>query len=164
MIKLKNAEEVVFLTSSAFVFLQLFLALSLITIIIMGFLLYVNKKYAIIYQKLFFKGSSIMPEIADMHTHSLFSHDSVCPIEEMCLSQIQKGTNIFAVTDHCDVYLCRDCDVFTPIIKVSKEAKELNKKYGDKCLILSGVEISEGFWFPEECKRIYDLVLSGCAG
>lgn len=98
-----------------------------------------------------------MPKIADMHTHSLFSHDSVSPIEEMCLSQIQKGTNIFAVTDHCDVYLCKDYDVFTPIIKASLEAKELNKKYGDKCLILSGVEISEGFWFPEALEKIYTL-------
>lgn len=32
--------------------------------------------------------------IADMHTHSEFSHDSVCKIEDMCLSQIEKGTKI----------------------------------------------------------------------
>ena len=30
---------------------------------------------------------------ADMHTHSESSHDSVCPIEYMCLAQIEKGTN-----------------------------------------------------------------------
>ena len=38
---------------------------------------------------------------ADMHTHSVNSHDSVCAIEDMCLMQIKRGTNIFAVTDHC---------------------------------------------------------------
>ena len=95
---------------------------------------------------------------ADMHTHSQFSHDSVCPIEEMCLSQIQKGTKIFAVTDHCDVFAFKDYDIFTPIENAFDEVKLLNNKYKDKCLLLSGVEISEGFWFPEQYKKIHNLV------
>ena len=95
--------------------------------------------------------------IADMHTHSRFSHDSLCPIEEMCLSQIQKGTGVFAVTDHCDVASFRDYDVFTPIRDSYRTVEALNQKYADKCQILSGVEISEGFWFPEQYQKIHDL-------
>ena len=96
--------------------------------------------------------------VADVHTHSQFSHDSVCPIEEMCLFQMQKGTNIFAVTDHCDVASFRDYDVFAPIKAAYDEVVALNKQYADRCLILSGVEIGEGFWFPEQYQKIHDLV------
>lgn len=95
--------------------------------------------------------------IADMHTHSEFSHDSVCPIEEMYLSQIEKGTRIFAVTDHCDVDSYSDYDIYTPIKGAYETVKQLNKN-NKECLVLSGVEISEGFWHPDECKKIHDLV------
>ena len=96
--------------------------------------------------------------VADMHTHSQHSHDSVCPIEEMCISQIEKCTKIFAVTDHCDVFSFKHYDIFTPIKVAYEEVKLLNEKYGKECLLLSGVEISEGFWFPQEYKKIHDLV------
>lgn len=41
--------------------------------------------------------------IADMHTHSEHSHDSIYPIKDMAQNQIINGTKIFAVTDHCDI-------------------------------------------------------------
>ena len=102
--------------------------------------------------------------IADMHTHSENSHDSVCTIEQMCLSQIEKGTKIMAVTDHCDVASYKSYDVFTPIKRSYDTLKELNKIYADKCEIMSGVEISEGFWYPKQLQKIenlcdYDVIL-----
>lgn len=96
--------------------------------------------------------------IADMHTHSESSHDSVCKIEDMAVSQIDKGTDIFAVTDHFDTESYNRYDVFTPIEIAEKTVKELNKKFGDKQLILSGIEISEGFWYPEIYKKAMGLV------
>ena len=96
--------------------------------------------------------------IADMHTHSVNSHDSVCEIEDMCLMQINRGTNIFAVTDHCDVFLHKDYDIYTPIRNSADTVRTLNEKYADKCLILSGVEISEGFWFNREYEKIHNLL------
>ena len=96
--------------------------------------------------------------IADMHTHSEFSHDSVCKIEEMCLSQIEKGTKIFAVTDHCDIFLFNEFDIYAPIKNAYNIVQELNKKHGDTCTILSGVEISEGFWYPKAYEKIHDLL------
>lgn len=50
---------------------------------------------------------------ADMHTHSENSHDSVCPIEEMCLAQIKKETNVMAVTDYADIYSFTDYDIYS---------------------------------------------------
>lgn len=99
-----------------------------------------------------------------MHTHSEYSHDSQCKIEDMCLSQIEKGTNIFAVTDHFDTASYVDYDVFTPIKSSYDMVKKLNMKYAGKCKILAGVELSEGFWYKDVLEEItkmlsYDVII-----
>lgn len=96
--------------------------------------------------------------IADMHTHSEHSHDSACSIEDMCLSEMQKGTRIFAVTDHFDTFAFDDCDIFTPIKESYDQVKVLREQYKDTCLLLAGVEIGEGFWFLEQYKKILHMV------
>lgn len=96
--------------------------------------------------------------LADMHTHSENSHDSECKIEEMCLAQIEKGTKIFAVTDHFDTSFYEEYDVFAPIKNAYETVCALNEKYADKCEILAGVEIGEGFWFPEVYRKLSTLV------
>ena len=96
--------------------------------------------------------------IADMHTHSVNSHDSVCEIEDMCLMQIKRGTNIFAVTDHCDVFSYKYRDIYTPIRNSADTVRMLNKKYRGKCLILSGIEIGEGFWYNREYEKIHSML------
>lgn len=102
--------------------------------------------------------------IADMHTHSEHSHDSMCKIEDMLLSQIEKGTRIFAVTDHFDTDSYKDFDIFTPIENAFNEVAVLNEKYNGQCTVLSGLEISEGFWHPDVYNKIinflpYDVVI-----
>ena len=96
--------------------------------------------------------------ITDMHTHSESSHDSVCRIEDMCLAQMERGTDIMAVTDHCDIFSFDDYDIYTPIKKAYDTVMELRKKYDDKCHLLSGVEIGEGAWFPEQTQKLLQLV------
>ena len=98
-----------------------------------------------------------MKIIADMHTHSEYSHDSVCPIEDMCLAQIEKGTNVMAITDHADIFDYCNYDIYTPIKKAYETVTKLNEKYRDKMVLLSGVEISEGFWFGEQSKKMREL-------
>ena len=95
--------------------------------------------------------------IADMHTHSEHSHDSRCKMEDMCLAQIQKGTKIFAVTDHCDIDRANINDNFIAIKNSCQQAKKLNDKFGDKLLVLSGVEVGELFWHPQYTQRLYSL-------
>ena len=102
--------------------------------------------------------------IADMHTHSENSHDSTCRIEDMCLSQIKNGTNFFAVTDHFDTASFKDYDIFTPIITSCETAYKLNEKYKDEIQVLRGIEISEGFWYPNEYEQSismteYDVII-----
>lgn len=100
----------------------------------------------------------------DMHTHCEYSRDSVCEMEEMCLAQIEKGTKVFAVTDHFDTGYYLIYDMFSSIKASNEKVSELKEKYGDKIHILAGVEIGEGFWHPEQCEKImrlcdYDVVI-----
>lgn len=95
--------------------------------------------------------------IADMHTHSENSHDSVCKIEEMLLAQRGKGTEIFAVTDHFDCYSFDEYDILNPIRNSCETVKALNEKYGGKPLVLAGVEVGEGIFCPEIYNRVWEL-------
>lgn len=100
---------------------------------------------------------------ADMHTHSESSHDSVCRIADMYTAQLAAGTEIFAVTDHFDTASYTDYDVFTPILTARDTVRALNDANGNEN-ILAGVEISEGFWYPEQIEKLlkltdYDVII-----
>jgi len=100
---------------------------------------------------------------ADMHTHSEWSHDSTLPIEAMLSAQKEKGTDLFAVTDHFDTASWVDYDVFARI-KSSTETAVGLKEAGRMPMPLLGIEISEGFWYPEVYQKVmgladYDVIL-----
>lgn len=100
---------------------------------------------------------------ADMHTHSESSHDSQCPISDMYNSQLKKGTEIFAVTDHFDAESYNDYDIFTPILK-SKENIERLCEQTQTDNILFGIEMSECFRFPKVYEKVssmtqYDVII-----
>lgn len=103
--------------------------------------------------------------IADMHTHSMYSHDSVCPIADMLAAQRERGTDIFAVTDHFDTQFYELWgDIFTPIARAHDEVMALRTRDDRGVTVLTGVEISEGFWFPDVYQRVmeqndYDVVI-----
>ncbi len=101
--------------------------------------------------------------IADMHTHSNHSHDSVCLIEDMAESQKEKGTEIFAVTDHCDVEYFETQDLEKIIGNSVADAQKSNSKIKG-IEILRGVEIGEGFWNKDVTEKIvlaypYDVII-----
>lgn len=95
--------------------------------------------------------------IADMHTHSENSHDSVCKIDDMRKAQAQKNTDIFAVCDHFDTDSYKDYDVFSPIEKAYETVCKLNENQKET-KILSGIEISEGFWHKNVYEKAHKLV------
>lgn len=102
--------------------------------------------------------------IADMHTHSQFSPDAKSTLEGMCKAQIERGTKIFAVTDHCNGCLFGEFDIFEPIIKSYAEVQRVKNKYKNECLILAGIEMDEGNWIGEENEKIcnalpYDVII-----
>ena len=87
--------------------------------------------------------------VADMHTHSEASHDSNCKISDMRDAQAARGTSLFAVTDHFDTYSYESYDIFTPIKRAAEDAARLNSESTAGPTVLRGMEISEGFWYPE---------------
>ena len=95
---------------------------------------------------------------ADMHTHSESSHDSVCKIEDMLLAQRARGAAAFAATDHFDTDSYDKMEIFAPIVAASKTVAALNAHYGGIPLVLSGIEISEGFWHMSVYERVMKLV------
>ncbi len=106
----------------------------------------------------------IMPKgfVADMHTHSEHSHDSVCPIKDMAESQKSMGTAVFAVTDHCDIEYFDTQDLEKIIGDSVANAESLNIMGATE--ILRGIEIGEGFWHPDVTRKIlsmtaYDVVI-----
>lgn len=88
----------------------------------------------------------------DMHTHSESSHDSVCPIEDMAKAQKARGTDGFAVTDHCDFEFWETVDIDAVIRSSHKAAEKVNVETGIK--ILKGAEFGEAIWYPEKVKEI----------
>lgn len=88
---------------------------------------------------------------ADMHTHSENSHDSSCRLEDMHRIQSERGTSMFAVTDHLDNFLPSD-DILEPIVNAHRTADAINAR-GKGARILAGVEIGEGAWNYERYLR-----------
>lgn len=91
---------------------------------------------------------------ADMHTHSDFSADCHTPMEEICRAELAVGTTVMANTDHCDIFRCSYMDVLSPLLAAREEVFRLREVYGDRLTVLSGVEIGEGFWFPETARLV----------
>ncbi|MCQ2421113.1 MAG: PHP domain-containing protein [Clostridia bacterium] len=93
--------------------------------------------------------------LCDLHNHSEYSHDSVCRIEDMAQAHAKRNVPVMAMTDHCDVYSWRDYDIFTPLLRAADDVKRLNGTNGMQ--LLSGLEISEGFWFEEQGRKAESL-------
>ncbi len=101
--------------------------------------------------------------IADMHTHSEHSHDSICPIAEMAEVQRERGTKIFAVTDHCDIEYWDNQDIPKIIGDSVEDARKQNEAL-DGIEILKGIEICECFWNQAATDKMlalkdYDVII-----
>ncbi len=93
--------------------------------------------------------------LCDLHNHSEFSHDSVCKIRDMAQAHFERGVPVMAMTDHCDVYSWQDYDIFTPLLRAADEVSQLDGIQGMQ--LISGLEISEGFWFEPQGSKAEKL-------
>ena len=105
--------------------------------------------------------------LTDMHVHTDHSHDAHYPMEQMVQMGIEHGIRVMAIADHCDVTRCENdpnWDIYTNIREACEEVDQLNKKYGDQCLLLRSVELGDGVWYPEQSNRVaeqlpYDVIV-----
>lgn len=79
----------------------------------------------------------------DMHTHTNNSADCNEPMENTVKSAIEKGIEVLAFTDHCDLTYFDIRDNDKSIGESFKQAESLREKYNDKIKILSGIELGE---------------------
>lgn len=96
--------------------------------------------------------------IINCHSHTLFSHDSSCELQDSLNSAKEGGLAGFAITDHCDIEFCKEKDVKTAVMQSAAAARQL----GD--YVLSGVEMGEALWHREAADDIlrsadFDIVL-----
>lgn len=76
----------------------------------------------------------------DLHTHTVYSDGNNTP-EEMVLSAIEKGLDVFGISDHS--YMDFDdsyCLKKKSVKEYIKEIESLKTKYSDKIKILCGIE------------------------
>ena len=100
---------------------------------------------------------------SDCHTHSFFSHDSVCDPEDTMHAAQANKLAAFAITDHCDIEFCRKQDVRTTVCQSAAAAKALHMT-ASGLRVLSGVEMGEAIWYEDAAADVlkaahYDVVI-----
>lgn len=101
---------------------------------------------------------------ADMHTHSEYSHDSLCPLDDLCRAEIARGVTAFALTDHCDLDF-RSTEKGEKNVGASVEAAlSAAERYRGQIDVLCGVELGESLWDMAFAKELigrfpFDVVL-----
>ena len=102
--------------------------------------------------------------LCDMHTHSENSHDgktTVIDTAQMCL---KNGVFAFAVTDHCDIHLASEIDIFKLVKNSLDEVENAKNQLGNSVKIFKGIEIGETIWNKPYADKIlnafpFDVVI-----
>lgn len=110
--------------------------------------LYVSVCYNLVYNKT--KGDFMSYKyISDSHCHSICSFDAKHTVDMMCSRAIDLGLYSVAITDHCEVNGYADPnssefgDFSKRIPQSVEDIKQAQKKYGDKIIILRGIELGQ---------------------
>lgn len=99
--------------------------------------------------------------LADMHTHSENSHDAFTTVIKIARAEKEKGVSIMAVTDHFDGFMFTKnpgFDAYSNQVAAYEDALAADKEMGDDFKVLTGIELGESFWFPEQTKKTLELV------
>lgn len=97
--------------------------------------------------------------LCDFHTHSYFSFDGDvnATIDAICLSAIQKGITDLALTDHFEANaqpegFSSEYDDDSAYL----EFCEAREKFKGKLNLVYGIEIGQGYQYPDEVKKLTD--------
>ena len=92
-----------------------------------------------------------------MHNHTNHSRDSECKLEDLYKAQIDKGTHIFAVTDHFNNADSRPGNDFDSIKESVEEVLAFRERCNGKHLILAGVEAGESIMDIDAHNKLISL-------
>lgn len=109
-------------------------------------------------------GDSPALSLYDTHTHTLHSHDSKCPLDELCETAYARGLRGIAVTDHADVEYYRTSDVADRLRASFLDADAHRLSWAGRLRVTRGVEIGEGIWDTPAVREIlsasdYDQII-----
>ncbi len=79
--------------------------------------------------------------IIDTHTHSHYSPDASSNLTDMIQSAVNKGVDVYGITDHCDIIKFDEVDYFKLMTECANEIKEIQKTTPIK--LLTGLELGE---------------------
>ncbi len=102
-----------------------------------------------------------LSHVVDTHTHSEFSHDSVCKIKDMKKAEMERGVKGFGITDHFDM---EDYEGESSLERIGGSVTEAKSLDTPQFRVFSGVEIGAGARNPALHKKVaqafdYDIVL-----
>lgn len=95
---------------------------------------------------------------ADVHIHSEYSHDSVCPVYQIYQTALEKRMDLVCITDHCDLYADSDS---RELVKLRRQiVRDIAKSIpADRDVeVLIGVELGGGFIQPEVAQMLVDSI------
>ncbi len=91
------------------------------------------------------------------HTHTIHSHDGKNTVIEMVESGIQKGLTGITFTDHVDLLLFEERDIYNQILLLMEDVFKAKQIYKDKFKVLFGMELGEELYEPELAKKMRDI-------
>ncbi len=99
----------------------------------------------------------------DCHTHSIHSFDGSVPVKAICAAAKEKGLDVLAVTDHCDVTADPGEDLLICVQKAYDEISAFQKRVSFS--LLAGVELGQVMNHPSFSERVlscrpFDFVIS----
>ena len=97
-----------------------------------------------------------MKSLADMHIHSIHSHDAPVPVQDMIRAEIEAGVPIVAVADHWDGFRCLDeeeQDLFSHIQACYEDVQAVRTQLGNACEVLMSIELGEPHWNYEQSEK-----------
>ena len=107
--------------------------------------------------------------LADIHLHSEYSHDSVCPVANICQAALEQQLDLVCITDHCDLYSDENSEAVLQDRRNAYEGVRRVAKNYSGVEVLVGVELGAGFIFPALAQRIiseipFDMVIGSVHG
>ena len=95
--------------------------------------------------------------IVDLHTHTACSFDCDVPLETMCESAVQKGVEILASTDHCDLTADSiDEEILFSADRSLRCAEAAQSEFSGRLRIIKGIELGQ----PMHNRELAEKVIS----
>ena len=102
--------------------------------------------------------------LMDLHMHTLFSSDARMPMEAYCRLAPTVGVKALAFTEHYDANATDTAPLYFDEAAYFSMLHAMQARYGDRLLLLAGVEFSEPHLYPRQLAHVNELPLDVVIG